>query len=363
MVVFHNNLQRLWNNKMQLVFVLLFPIAFMFMGTVQTNPGIKVVLLDKDQTALTQWMVKDIQSKFNVIPIADKDVEQALMDYKIDYAVTLPAGFSDALLTSNAMQAEAISIQESNRSLPVRTYITDLIQQLDRLGKAAGGDSSEFQASLDDLQQASLQIEQHASASHGLHTSHTVLGMMAVALLYTSFTFSFTMISNRDRGTMQRTLAAPIRIKSYMLQHMGSSLLVCLVQIGLFLLVMKGFGIYLGASWLSIYSLFAVFSLVCVSFSIFLSSISKNVVQVGIFGLLIIQPMSLIGSAYFPRDFIPEMLQKIARFVPLSWLMDGVDHLLLGDSLTQLVPQMAMLVLFACIFFLIGALKKTNLPA
>ena len=224
------------------------------------------------------------------------------MDYKIDYAVTLPAGFSEALLTSKAMQAEGISIQESNRSVPVRTYITNLIQQLDRLGEAADGDVSAFNASLVGLQQVSLQLEQHVSASHGWRTSHTVLGMMAVALLYTSFTFSFTMISNRDRGTLQRTLSAPIRLKSYMLQHMGSSLLVCLVQIGLFLLVMKGFGLYLGASWLSIYGLFAVFSLVCVSFSIFLSSISKNVVQVGIFGLLIIQPMSLIGGAYFPKE-------------------------------------------------------------
>ena len=58
MVIFRNNLQRLWSNKMQLVFVLLFPIVFMLMGTVQTNSGIKVVLLDQDQTALTQWMVK-----------------------------------------------------------------------------------------------------------------------------------------------------------------------------------------------------------------------------------------------------------------------------------------------------------------
>lgn len=333
----------------------------MSMGTIQQDPVIKVAVIDHDQTELTQFVVEELKSKFSMVSASEDAMERHLMEYKLDYALVLSAGFTESIIEGRDVQGEGFSIKESNLSIPVKTYIDNLLQQIIRLAQAADGDQLKFYNGLHAFQSENSQLEQQAASTYGWQKSHIVMGMMGVALLFTSFIFAFALIANKDQRTLQRTLAAPIRLRNYMLQHIFSSLLVCLAQIALFLLVIKVSGLYMGGSWLSVYLLFAVFALVCVSFSVFLSSISKNALQIGIFGLLIVQPMSLIGGAYFSKDVFPETLQKIGQFVPVSWLMEGIDKLLLGESLLQLGPQMLMLLLFSLIFFLLGTWKKTDL--
>jgi ABC-2 type transport system permease protein len=63
-----------------------------------------------------------------------------------------------------------------------------------------------------------------------------------------------------------------------------------------------------------------------------------------------------------PRDWLPDLMQKVALATPHAWALKAYDQLLRNSSrldpdLTVIATGCGMLVVFAAIFFLLGALR------
>jgi ABC-type multidrug transport system permease subunit len=65
----------------------------------------------------------------------------------------------------------------------------------------------------------------------------------------------------------------------------------------------------------------------------------------------------------FPLDLMPPFLRTISYLVPHSWALAGYQNLLVrGQGLEQVLPQVAVLLLFAALFFLI-AIRRFDFEA
>ena len=67
-------------------------------------------------------------------------------------------------------------------------------------------------------------------------------------------------------------------------------------------------------------------------------------------------PLTFASSAFFPIERMPEWLQAVATFNPLSYTMNGMRQLLINPIIdyTQLALQYAYVGIFAAVLTTIG---------
>lgn len=83
--------------------------------------------------------------------------------------------------------------------------------------------------------------------------------------------------------------------------------------------------------------------------------------QFGYLSNLIIVPMCMLGGCYWPIDFMPDTLQKIANFVPTSWLIKATEKIIYGAKLSEVYIEIFIIILFTITFFLIGINKRVDI--
>ena len=59
---------------------------------------------------------------------------------------------------------------------------------------------------------------------------------------------------------------------------------------------------------------------------------------------------------------MPEFMQKIALFIPTTWVMKEVDNLLIGSwSCVEVCKSIGILLIFSIVFLIIGMMKKVEI--
>ena len=71
---------------------------------------------------------------------------------------------------------------------------------------------------------------------------------------------------------------------------------------------------------------------------------AKNERQVAPLGNIIVFPMMFLTGVFFPRFLMPEWLQNITTYMPLTPVIDGARLILTeGKGLIDLGPQLAVM--------------------
>ncbi|HEX9028632.1 MAG TPA: ABC transporter permease [Anaerolineales bacterium] len=172
--------------------------------------------------------------------------------------------------------------------------------------------------------------------------------VMYVFFIITSMTNSIH--AEQVNGTFRRLLTTPARRAELVGGKMLATLVIGLAQV--FLLFLVGtvvFKLYLGKDPLAFFLL--TIALVASATSIGLAASTTR--GRGLVALLIIS--ALLGGCMFPLDLMPPILRTIGLFLPHSWALTGYQNLMVrGQGLQEVLPQIAALLGFAVIFFLIA---------
>ncbi|WP_274362864.1 ABC transporter permease [Paenibacillus thermotolerans] len=363
MTIFVHTLKRIFRNKIQFFFILLFPLAFMSLGFIGDEHNVKAAIIDKDHTEFTAALQRNLQSKAAIRSIAEEEIEKRLMSLKVDYVLVIDQGFTNRLIRGEEGGITAYSIQESNVAAPVSASLELWLSHAKTIALAVNHDPDAFYAAFAQYdEQSLLQADHRLVIDPGAERTRWVLGYFVISMLYSSLIAALYIILNKNNRTLYRTLAAPVTIRSYMLQTIGSFLVVCLVQITFALVVIRSvYNMYMGDSVVDMYLFLAAFSLVSVSLGVAISSISKSVVQACLIGISLFPPITMLGGAYFPLDFAPEIIQTLSKLSPVSWVIGGIQKLLLGQTIMELGKEISIMLLFSLIFFLFGTMRKADI--
>ncbi|MGF7046509.1 ABC-2 type transport system permease protein [Paenibacillus sp. DS2015] len=362
MTIFTNTVKRILRNKAQLLFLIIFPFAFTSIGFIGARPAISVSIVDKDQTELTARILRNLSEKAVIRPVEEEDIEKKLLELYTDYVLVIEDGFTDGLIAGNHEQVAAYHLAESNVFQPISVLLEQWLEHGYYIAEAVNHDPELFSSGFAKYDQGALQMKSlHITDPRAFQTK-AVLGVLVMAMLYTSLITGLQIIVNKNNGTLYRTLAAPVRIKSYMLQMIGGQLLIAWVQVTFVMLVFQWiYHLYMGSSPINLYILLLLFSFVSVSLGVAISRVSNNMIQACLIGVSLIVPASLLGGAYFPIDDIPGVIQILSQFSPIAWMLKCVEKLLQGQNLISLSRELGILMLFAIIFFLIGSFRKVDL--
>ncbi len=184
--------------------------------------------------------------------------------------------------------------------------------------------------------------------------------MMAMLILF--FGFLLTGISfqrERSQGTLERLMAAPITrmdiVGGYLLGFVLFALLQTLIIFFYMVYVLDVN--YNGELWqILVFQVLIGIGAVCLG--TFASTFARNEFQITQFIPIVVLPQFFLCGLLWPVDQMPEYLQWIAKFLPMTYGVDGMRALMQqGQGLLDVGKELGVLAGFAAAFMVLAAVS------
>jgi ABC-2 type transport system permease protein len=187
-------------------------------------------------------------------------------------------------------------------------------------------------------------------------------GIVAQSLLFTSMFIGISVIWDREFGFMKEILVAPISMLSIFFGKMLGDSTDAFIQ-GVIVLV---FGVLLGIVQdvgvvLLLASIMVLLTFGFVSLGLTIASFIQNLESYGVVVSFVNMPLFFLSGALFPvrGDNIPGWLQTASAFNPLTYGVDALRQIALGQGWEPLFPlyfDLLIIVLFDAVMIVIGTL-------
>lgn len=172
-----------------------------------------------------------------------------------------------------------------------------------------------------------------------------ITGLMAITI---------TMATYRENGILRRLSTTPVGP----LKVLGTQVVVVfsMTTLGMLLLILAGKLFYGVQIETNIFSLFAGFVLAGISFfgiGFVLAGILPTARTAQIIAMVLMYPMLILSGAAWPRELMPAAISKVASFFPLTYVVNLLRGLWLGDTWgSHWVDVVVLLGLFAISTFI-----------
>jgi len=190
--------------------------------------------------------------------------------------------------------------------------------------------------------------------------SFMAVGMIAFTALFTTMFSGMSVVWDRRLGFLNKALSTPVSRAVIIFSKVLSATLRSMFQAGLIIVIAVVFGLQFGATFtpLSILGVFAIMFLICVGLSSLFIAITIRSTRIetpmAVVNLINL-PMMFASNAFFPTKFMPDWLQTIAKFNPMTYTTDAVRQLLIFNTdYTQLAWDFTYVGIFAVIVATIG---------
>ena len=183
--------------------------------------------------------------------------------------------------------------------------------------------------------------------------------ILATLILFFGFLLTgISFLRERSQGTLERLLAAPVSRLDIVGGYLFGFLLFALLQtmIIFFYMVYVLEVSFQGELWqILVYQVLIGIGAVCLG--TFFSVFARNEFQMMQFIPLIIIPQIFLCGLLWPVSQMPDYLQWIAKFLPLTYGVDGIRALMLqGQSLLDIGREIIILAAYAVGLLILAAL-------
>ncbi len=180
-----------------------------------------------------------------------------------------------------------------------------------------------------------------------------VPGLLAMALAQSAvFAIAGTLVSYRELGIFRRLKVTPLPLREFAFARLVAMLVLALAQTVVLLAAGKLlFGITLGLDLAGLVPLVVLGALCFISLGFLTGSLTKTQESAAALANVITLPMVFLAGVFFPLTQAPGWLQTLARFLPLTYLADGLrDVAIRGDSFASTLPALGVLAGFTLVF-------------
>ena len=147
---------------------------------------------------------------------------------------------------------------------------------------------------------------------------------------------TITLAAYREKGVLRRLRTTPVSP----LVVLGAQVIVVFAMtcLGMLLLILVGKLVYhirFQGNALSVLAGFVLSSLSFFALGFILAGIIPTARTAQIVGLVLLYPMLFLCGAGYPREFLPEAIRKVSAFLPLTYVVNLLRGLWVGESWGQ----------------------------
>jgi ABC-2 type transport system permease protein len=170
-------------------------------------------------------------------------------------------------------------------------------------------------------------------------------------IFLTSLTNSAALVETRRLGVSRRMIASPTTVRTVIFGEALGRLALAGVQALLIVLVsMLLFGVQWG-NGLGVAMVTLSFCLVAAGFAMLLGSTLATEQQALAVGVMLGLSLAALGGGMVPLQFFPPILRDIAHVTPHAWGNEALTTLATGGTVSEVLPQIGVLLVFAAIPF------------
>jgi ABC-2 type transport system permease protein len=287
----------------------------------------------------------------------DSTARQMLKDKKLDLVVVIPADFS--------VQNRKIDLLTLGLNPSGEASVLPAVQKalLSAVADTAG-------AALPTIERATVYGSPNATQMDSL--APVVVGFFAYFFVFILTGISF--LRERIGGTLERLLATPVSRAEIVLGYSLGFGFFATLQVAIVLAFVLGrldipalgpvpafaigLGVHTAGNPLISYLLVLVLGLGAVSLGIFLSTFARTELQILQFIPIVIVPQGLLGGFFWPIEGLPNLLQPVARILPVTYAIDGLRQVMIAGadlSSPQVLLDLGVLTGIAAIFVVMAA--------
>ena len=159
-------------------------------------------------------------------------------------------------------------------------------------------------------------------------------GIVALSIMQMSvFSVAFVFADYKEKGVLKRLLATPMKPYQFVTSNVITRLLIAVLQgailiaVGVLIFKAHVFGSY----WL-ILLLIILGAIMFLGLGFTISGFANTVEAVPALANLIVFPMLFLGGTFFPIETMPDWLQNIAKYLPLTFLSTGIRDVMISEA-------------------------------
>jgi len=190
--------------------------------------------------------------------------------------------------------------------------------------------------------------------------SYMSVGMIAFTALFTTMFSGMSIVWDRRLGFLNKVLSTPVSRAVVVFSKVLSASLRSIFMAGIIVLIAFAFGLQFGPTFtaLNILGVFAIMFLLCMGLSSLFIAITirstRMETPMAVVNLINL-PLMFASNAFFPTKFMPDWLQTVASFNPLTYTTDAVRQLLIFNTdYSQLALDFAYVGVFGLVVAVIG---------
>ena len=339
-------------NRAAVFFSLFLPLIIMLIFGVLNFEGstsIALGIVDEAQTDASAALIEELQG-YEYLEITEgtrEDEMAALENGDRGFVLVIPPDYEPALGGETGLVAYASTSDPSQAQVA-----QGLLQQAVAGAMAAsmGGSGPPPTAF-----QPPVAFESVESRDLG-YIDFLVPGIVGMTVMQLGlFGVAFGFVQLKRTGALRRLFATPTSPAYFLSAQVGSRMVLGYVQVAILIGIGIWFGLQMFGSWLVLAVIVGLALLIFLGMGFGVAGWAKNEDQAAPVANLISLPMLFLSGVFFPREAMPEFLQGITQYLPLTYVNEALRGVINdGAGMADLGPQLLGMLVWGAITFLIA---------
>lgn len=343
-----------FRNRTAVFFTLFIPVMFIlifgaFNSTKQSS--FKLDIVNLSNTELGNSFNKSLgenKDVFNSTQQTDLGVAKDRLEKgKTDLVLVIPAEFGQLDTSTNTFKVTQIQTYY-NKGQPQAGQAASLVA-----GQIISGFNNQVTKT-----PVLFKVNAEGVSTNGLsYLDYLVPGIVALSIMQLGiFSIAFAFVSFKSSGALRRLFVTPTHPVAFIFGQSVARMIIGVLQVGLLIgLSVVIFKVQIVGSMLNIFILAFLGVLVFLAFGFAIAGWAKDENQAAPVANLISFPMLFLSGTFIPRDTLPEWLQKVTGFLPLTYLADAMRQVSTqGANLWQVRGDLLGLIIWGVVVFIIA---------
>lgn len=355
-----NAIKRTFSKKLAIVKLIIIPIVSVYfilgLGSSRSS-DMTAIIIDNDNSKISAKYIEEMKEKHQIkILESYDDINSSIIDGKAHISLEIEEGFENAILNGGKPQIDVTSLKGSQVTTWIVMGSDDIIKSM----KAVAENSENEEQLLEEyaafkaakIKVAARNVDYQGNNVSALSMS---IGVLLMFMMYNAFRNTKMMVEDKYSRTYYRICSSPVSFMEYTMGVLIFSLSIVVIQVTAVVIMMfTTRSEVINANPIVIFVILLVFSICSIAFGMLIVAFSG-----GYFSAesAVVNLSCMISGCFFPYEIMPEFMRKLSYVFPQRWTILAVQNAQMNSGLIEVAKCVGVVGLFACICFMLTAIK------
>lgn len=346
------SVKRYFRDKLAIFFTVLFPLIFLFIfGSFSKNNDVSfhIALINQSNTQTATKFVEEAKNnkmfKIDTEATNLETAKQKMSRGEIDATLVLPSDFGDKS-GGGVPGGQAVIYFDQNSENAARS-----------LNSVLEGQFGEINSKLVKSEIPFTVVTKPTNVSGLSRFDYTFAGILGFAIVGLGIFGPVNYFPEmKKQGVLRRLHTTTLKTWQFFISNVLSNAVIGLFSIGImFVAAYAVFGFRMRGNFIEL-ALLIVLSILCIfGIGLAVGGWAKNENQAAPLANIVVFPMLFLSGTFFPRFQMPEWLQAVSTYLPLTPIIDGIRMVATeGKHLWEIGPQIGLIALWTIVIYAIA---------